>query len=112
MKPHVKRPLMKMCLQDWAALVVSISWMLRKWRNLFSFLERIGVGTKLKIAFLMDKRLYHRTRLRGHVCRRSLSGAKPLFFLDYIATGHVKAEKIADIVKDITDGALKLVVPW
>ena len=31
-------------------------------------------------------------------------GAKPLFFLDYIATGKVTAEKIADIVKGIADG--------
>ena len=64
-----------------------------------------GVGTKLKIAFLMDK---HDTVgidcvamcVNDVLCQ----GAKPLFFLDYIATGNVKAEKIADIVKGIAEG--------
>ena len=64
-----------------------------------------GVGTKLKIAFLTDK---HDTVgidcvamcVNDVLCQ----GAKPLFFLDYIATGKVKAEKIADIVKGIADG--------
>ena len=64
-----------------------------------------GVGTKLKIAFMMDK---HDTVgidcvamcVNDVLCQ----GAKPLFFLDYIATGKVRAEKIADIVKGIADG--------
>lgn len=64
-----------------------------------------GVGTKLKIAFLMDR---HDTVgidcvamcVNDVLCQ----GAKPLFFLDYIATGKVKAEKIADIVKGIAEG--------
>ena len=64
-----------------------------------------GVGTKLKLAFLMDS---HDTVgidcvamcVNDVLCQ----GAKPLFFLDYIATGKVTAEKIADIVKGIADG--------
>ena len=64
-----------------------------------------GVGTKLKIAFMMDR---HDTVgidcvamcVNDVLCQ----GAKPLFFLDYIATGKVKAEKIADIVKGISEG--------
>ena len=64
-----------------------------------------GVGTKLKIAFLTDR---HDTVgidcvamcVNDVLCQ----GAKPLFFLDYIATGKVKAEKIADIVKGIAEG--------
>lgn len=67
-----------------------------------------GVGTKLKLAFLMDK---HDTVgidcvamcVNDVLCQ----GAKPLFFLDYIATGKVKAEKIADIVKGIADGCFQ-----
>ncbi len=66
-----------------------------------------GVGTKLKIAFLKDK---HDTIgidcvamcVNDIVC----SGAEPLFFLDYIATGKNRPEKIADIVKGIADGCL------
>lgn len=66
-----------------------------------------GVGTKLKIAFLTDK---HDTVGQDCVamCVNDIlcQGAKPLFFLDYIATGKVKAEKIADIVKGIADGCV------
>lgn len=67
-----------------------------------------GVGTKLKIAFLMDK---HDTVgidcvamcVNDVLCQ----GARPLFFLDYIATGKVGAEKIADIVSGIAEGCLQ-----
>ncbi len=66
-----------------------------------------GVGTKLKIAFLMDK---HDTVGQDCVamCVNDIvcQGAIPLFFLDYIATGRVRAEKIADIVKGIADGCV------
>ncbi len=66
-----------------------------------------GVGTKLKIAFLMDK---HDTVGQDCVamCVNDIicQGAKPLFFLDYVATGKLKAEKIADIVKGISDGCV------
>jgi formyltetrahydrofolate-dependent phosphoribosylglycinamide formyltransferase len=64
-----------------------------------------GVGTKLKIAILMDK---HDTVGRDLVamCVNDIlcQGARPLFFLDYIAADKVKAEKIAEIVKGVADG--------
>lgn len=67
-----------------------------------------GVGTKLKIAFLMDK---HDTVGQDCVamCVNDIlcQGAKPLFFLDYIATGKLEAEKAADIVKGISDGCIQ-----
>jgi len=66
-----------------------------------------GVGTKLKVAFLMDK---HDTVGQDCVamCVNDVlcQGAAPLFFLDYIATGQVKADKIAEIVKGVADGCL------
>ncbi|MCT4619308.1 MAG: phosphoribosylformylglycinamidine cyclo-ligase [Marinisporobacter sp.] len=66
-----------------------------------------GVGTKLKIAFLMDK---HDTVGQDCVamCVNDIlcQGAKPLFFLDYVATGKLKSEHIADIVKGIADGCI------
>lgn len=66
-----------------------------------------GVGTKLKFAFLMDK---HYTVGQDCVamCVNDIvcQGAEPLFFLDYIATDKVIAEKIADIVKGIADGCV------
>jgi phosphoribosylformylglycinamidine cyclo-ligase len=64
-----------------------------------------GVGTKLKIAFMMDK---HDTVGQDLVamCVNDIlcQGAKPLFFLDYLATGKLKAENAALLVKGITDG--------
>ncbi len=67
-----------------------------------------GVGTKLKIAFLMDK---HDTVgidcvamcVNDVIC----CGAKPLFFLDYIACGKNIPERIADIVKGVCDGCVQ-----
>lgn len=66
-----------------------------------------GVGTKLKIAFLMDK---HDTVGQDCVamCVNDIacSGAKPLFFLDYIAVGKNIPEKVASIVKGVADGCI------
>ncbi len=67
-----------------------------------------GVGTKLRLAILMDK---HDTIgidcvamcVNDIVC----SGAKPLFFLDYIACGKNIPEKIADIVSGVAEGCVR-----
>ena len=67
-----------------------------------------GVGTKLKLAFLLDK---HDTVgidcvamcVNDVIC----CGAKPLFFLDYIACGKNFPEKIADIVGGIAEGCVQ-----
>ena len=64
-----------------------------------------GVGTKLKLAFLMDK---HDTVgidcvamcVNDVVCQ----GAKPLIFLDYIATGYLDPAKVEQIVAGVADG--------
>ena len=67
-----------------------------------------GVGTKLRLAFLMDK---HDTVgidcvamcVNDIIC----CGAKPLFFLDYIACGKNVPERIAEIVKGVCDGCIQ-----
>ena len=67
-----------------------------------------GVGTKLKMAFLMDK---HDTVgidcvamcVNDIIC----CGAKPLFFLDYIACGKNYPERIAEIVSGIAEGCVQ-----
>lgn len=64
-----------------------------------------GVGTKLKIAFDMKK--YDTVGIDlVAMCVNDLivTGAKPLFFLDYIATGKLSAEDMSDIVKGIAVG--------
>ena len=67
-----------------------------------------GVGTKLKLAFLMDK---HDTIGIDCVamCVNDIAcaGGEPLFFLDYIACGKNFPEKIATIVKGVADGCLQ-----
>lgn len=67
-----------------------------------------GVGTKLKIAFMMDK---HDTIGEDCVamCVNDIlcQGAKPLFFLDYISTGKLIPEKMASIVKGVSQGCIK-----
>lgn len=64
-----------------------------------------GVGTKLKLAFLMDK---HDTIGIDCVamCVNDIAcaGGEPLFFLDYIACGKNEPEKIATIVSGVADG--------
>ncbi|MBS7263336.1 MAG: phosphoribosylformylglycinamidine cyclo-ligase [Eubacteriales bacterium] len=67
-----------------------------------------GVGTKLKLAFLMDK---HDTVgidcvamcVNDVIC----CGAKPLFFLDYIACGKNYPERIAEIVAGVCEGCVQ-----
>ena len=67
-----------------------------------------GVGTKLKLAFLMDK---HDTIGIDCVamCVNDIAcaGGEPLFFLDYIACGKNYPEKIADLVKGVAEGCLQ-----
>ena len=67
-----------------------------------------GVGTKLKLAFLMDK---HDTVGIDCVamCVNDIIcvGAKPLFFLDYIAVGKNFPEKVAAIVSGVAEGCVQ-----
>lgn len=66
-----------------------------------------GVGTKLKIAFILDR---HNTIgidcvamcVNDIVC----CGAEPLFFLDYLAVGKNRPEKVVEIVKGVADGCV------
>ena len=67
-----------------------------------------GVGTKLKIAFLLDK---HDTVGIDCVamCANDVvcCGAKPLFFLDYVAVGKNVPEKVAAIVSGVAEGCVQ-----
>ena len=64
-----------------------------------------GVGTKLKIAFMTNKHTTVGEDLVNHCVDDILvHGAKPLFFLDYIATGKLKPDVIAEIVEGFARG--------
>ncbi|RPI59987.1 MAG: phosphoribosylformylglycinamidine cyclo-ligase, partial [Planctomycetaceae bacterium] len=61
-----------------------------------------GVGTKLKIAFMMDK---HDTvgidLVAMCVNDVAVQGARPLFFLDYLATGKIDSRIVTDVISGI-----------
>ena len=64
-----------------------------------------GVGTKLKLAQLVDKHDTVGIDLVAMCVNDILaSGAEPLFFLDYIAIGHIEADHVATIVGGIAEG--------
>ena len=109
MKKHVARTMRKEVMTGLGGFSGAFS--LEKIRNmekpvLLSGTD--GVGTKLKLAFLMDK---HDTV--GIDCVAmcvndvACAGGEPLFFLDYIACGKNEPEKIADIVSGVAEGCVQ-----
>jgi len=64
-----------------------------------------GVGTKLKVAFALDKLDTVGIDLVAMSVNDLICcGAEPLFFLDYLAVGKLAPEKMAEIIRGITDG--------
>ncbi|HAZ91696.1 MAG TPA: phosphoribosylformylglycinamidine cyclo-ligase [Eubacterium sp.] len=109
MKEHVKktmRPEVLGGLGGFSGAFSLASFMNMKKPTLVSGTD--GVGTKLKLAFLMDK---HDTVGIDCVamCVNDIAcaGGEPLFFLDYVACGKNYPEKIATIVKGVAEGCLQ-----
>ena len=107
MKHHVKKTFTKNVLCDLGGFGGLFELDLEGYTKPVLVSGTDGVGTKLKIAFMTDK---HDTLGQDCVamCVNDIlcQGAKPLFFLDYVATGKLEPEKIADIVKGISDGCI------
>ena len=107
MKEHIKRTMTKGVVSDVGGFGGLFELDLEGIKKPVLVSGTDGVGTKLKIAFLMNK---HDTVgidcvamcVNDIIC----CGAKPLFFLDYIACGKNVPERIADIVKGVSDGCV------
>lgn len=109
MKEHIKKTMRSEVLSDIGGFSGAFSlkrFMSMENPTLVSGTD--GVGTKLKIAFLMD---IHDTVGIDCVamCVNDIacSGAEPLFFLDYIACGKNDPNKIASIVKGVAEGCVE-----
>lgn len=108
MKSHVKKTFTKGVLTDIGGFGGMFSIDKDKYNEPVLVSGTDGVGTKLMIAFMMDK---HDTIGEDCVamCVNDVlcQGATPLFFLDYISTGQLKPEKIEKIVAGVSNGCIK-----
>lgn len=99
MKSHVRATFRREVLSDIGGFGGLFALDTKKYREPVLVSGTDGVGTKLKLAFMMDK---HDTIGQDAVamCVNDIlvQGAEPLFFLDYVAVGKLLPEKVADIV--------------
>ena len=108
MKRHVARTRNEGCLDDVGGFGGCFGLNLKGMEEPVLVSGTDGVGTKLRIAMLLDK---HNTIgidcvamcVNDVIC----CGAKPLFFLDYIACGKNVPERIADIVAGVAEGCVR-----
>lgn len=109
MKEHVRSTYTKGVIGDLGSFGGLFELLdIKKYKNPVLVSGTDGVGTKLQLAFKMDK---HDTIgvdavamcVNDIVCQ----GAAPLFFLDYIACGKLQPERIAEIVKGVAEGCRK-----
>lgn len=108
MKKHIARTMVNGSASDIGGFGGLFALDLTGYKNPVLVSGTDGVGTKLKLAFLMDK---HNTVgidcvamcVNDVIC----CGAKPLFFLDYIACGKNVPEKIASIVEGVAEGCVQ-----
>ncbi len=108
MKKHINRTKNEGCLDDVGGFGGCFGLDLTGIKEPVLVAGTDGVGTKIKLAMLLDK---HDTIGIDCVamCANDIicCGAKPLFFLDYIACGKNIPEKIADIVSGVAEGCVQ-----
>ncbi|MBE0501492.1 MAG: phosphoribosylformylglycinamidine cyclo-ligase [Desulfuromonadales bacterium] len=104
-KPLVKSTMRPEVLTDIGGFGGLFSLNTSKYKNPTLVSGTDGVGTKLKLAFMLDKHDTVGIDLVA-MCVNDIivQGAEPLFFLDYFATGKLSPEKAAEVVKGIAQG--------
>ena len=104
-KGFVKETFNKSVLANIGGFAGAISLEIGKYKEPVITASTDGVGTKLKIAQILDKHDSIGIDLVA-MCVNDLitTGSKPLFFLDYFATGELKTETAIDVVKGIAEG--------
>ncbi len=102
-KPIAKQTLNEYVLEGIGGFAGLIE--IKNYKNPVLISSTDGVGTKLKIAFMMDKHDTVGIDLVA-MCVNDIivTGAKPLFFLDYFATGKLKSEVAVEVIKGIAEG--------
>jgi phosphoribosylformylglycinamidine cyclo-ligase len=104
-KPLVRKTFRPEVLTDLGGFGGLFRLPLRRYKDPVLVSGTDGVGTKLKVAFLMDRHDTVGIDLVA-MCVNDVvvSGAEPIFFLDYLATGKLKPGKAVKIVKGIAEG--------
>lgn len=103
--PMVKKTFRKEVLTNIGLFAGLFKLNTKKYKNPILVSGTDGVGTKLKIAFMADKHDTVGIDLVAMCVNDILTlGAEPLFFLDYFATGKLKAEKASEIIRGIVEG--------
>jgi len=105
LSPLVKKTFRPEVITDIGSFSALFNLDLRRYKKPVLVSGTDGVGTKLKIAFMMNRHDTVGIDLVAMCVNDILtSGAEPLFFLDYLATGQLKAEKALDVVRGIAKG--------
>jgi len=106
-KPHAKRTQRPEVLGGLGGFGALFEIPLDRYKNPVLVAGTDGVGTKLKLAMMMEKHDTIGIDLVA-MCVNDLivQGAEPLFFLDYYATGKLSITEATDVVKGIADGCL------
>ncbi|MEW6068113.1 MAG: phosphoribosylformylglycinamidine cyclo-ligase [Nitrospirota bacterium] len=103
--PQVRKTFRPEVMTDIGSFSALFKIDIKKYKNPVLVSGTDGVGTKLAIAFMMDKHETVGIDLVAMCVNDVLtSGAEPLFFLDYFATGRLKPEKAADVIKGMVTG--------
>ncbi len=104
-KPFARSTFRKEVIADIGSFGAFFKLNLSKYKNPVLVSSTDGVGTKLKIAFMLKKHDTVGIDLVAMCVNDVLtSGAEPLFFLDYFATGKLSTKTAADVIKGIANG--------